>query len=219
MNKSSYSTEPVPGSRQYKLSAMLQHYLGMLISHAPAEIETILQKVDYYSNQFAQLKQQNINPAGAGHKALDDLYEMIPAENKNQVSCTKGCTGCCYIDLHITVDEAAHIIDYCREQGISIDKDYLNLQAQTGRKEFSAHSKCVFLEEGLCSIYPARPAACRKHFVKSDPKLCDSSLNTSAPVDTFFDLHSEIVASAMMNVAETDAIEKMLLLVLNRSSN
>jgi Fe-S-cluster containining protein len=218
MHKTTYSTEPVPGSRQYKLSALLQHHLSSLIEHSPEQIENILQKVDTYSSQLSQIKLQNINPAGAGHKALEDLHEMIPAENKKSISCTKGCTGCCFIELHITVDEADLLLQYCEEHHISIDRNYLEKQAATGRKEFSAISKCIFLDNSLCSVYPARPAACRKHFVQSDPSLCDSETNKDEPVNTYFDLHTEILASAILNISETDAIERVLLKQLDNRS-
>jgi hypothetical protein len=40
---------------------------------------------------------------------------------------------------------------------------------------WAAQLACPFLEQGRCSIYPARPFACREHHVLSDPRLCAES--------------------------------------------
>lgn len=211
MLESSYSTEPITGHRQYKLSAMLQHYLSTQIKNSPEEINSILEKVDYYSSQLQALKSQGVNIARTGIKALEDLHNLIPAENKESIKCKMGCTACCYIDLHISADEALLIIEYCEKNNIEINLGYLQAQANKTRKEFSEVSGCVFLKNNLCMVYEVRPAACRKHFVNSDPAFCDSSKTQDRYPDTFFDLHTEIFASAILNISETNSIEIVLL--------
>jgi Fe-S-cluster containining protein len=211
MNTNSYSTEPGPGAKEYKLSSMLRHYLETLVENSPGEIDTVLQRIEYFATHLSHLKARNINPASISHKALDELYTIAPAENKKDITCKKGCTACCYIDLHITADEAALILSYCEENNIEVDRAYLVNQLANGRSPASAFAKCVFLENSLCTVYPVRPAACRKHFVKSDPALCDSKINNEIPLNTYFDLHAEMIASANMNISETNAIEFLLL--------
>ena len=127
------------------------------------------------------------------------------------MACGAGCTACCFIDVDISEDEAAVIIDYCRKNDIEVDKAYLTEQAAAGRKSYSALSRCVFLKDNLCSIYPVRPIACRKHWVETDPDLCDFSKNIINQVGGFFNVNTEIMASAMLNVIEVMPFEKALL--------
>ena len=142
-----------------------------------------------------------------------------PEESKKEIQCKAGCTACCFIDVDVSGDEAAVIIDYCRENGIEVDKAYLTEQAAVGRKSYSSLSRCVFLKDTLCSIYPARPVACRKHWVKTDPALCDFSENIINQVDGFFNVNTEIPASAMLNVNEVRPFEKALLHEMDLRSN
>jgi len=47
-----------------------------------------------------------------------------------------------------------------------------------------AQLPCPFLENELCSIYPARPFACREHHVVSDPALCAGNPDAATPAET-----------------------------------
>jgi hypothetical protein len=64
-----------------------------------------------------------------------------------------------------------------------------------------------------------RPIACRKHWVKTDPALCDFSENIVHQVGGYFDVNTEILASAVLNVKETGPFEKTLLSELDKSLN
>jgi len=145
------------------------------------------------------------------YKAIDGFFDAAPGENKKNIQCKTGCTACCFIEIDVSGDEAAVIIDYCRENSVEIDRDYLTKQAAAGRKSYSELSRCVFLKDNLCSIYPVRPVACRKHWVNTDPALCDFSKNIINRVGGYFDINTEILASAMLNIDETGPLEKMIL--------
>jgi Putative zinc- or iron-chelating domain len=110
----------------------------------------------------------------------------------------------------------AVIINYCTENAIEIDKEYLEKQAAVGRKKYSELSRCVFLKDNMCSIYPVRPIACRKHWVKTDPSLCDFSQNIAHPIGAYFDINTEILASVVLNVGGTGSFENMMLSELGR---
>ena len=127
------------------------------------------------------------------------------------MQCKTGCTACCFIDIESSGDEATVIINYCKENDIEIDCEYLSKQAAAGRKTYTDVSRCVFLKDDLCSIYPVRTVACRKHWVKTDPALCDFSKNIINKVGGYFDVNTEILASAMLNVGETGSFEIVLL--------
>jgi len=209
-----YSFEPAPGLVAYKVSAMLRDYLGLLMENPENQetIEQILKLVNGYSDQLRALRIQNrIETTKEVYRAIDGFFAKAPEENKKEIQCKTGCTACCFIDVDVSGDEAAVIINYCKENGIEIDKEYLTEQAAAGRKTYSNLSRCVFLKDNLCSIYPVRPIACRKHWVKTDPALCDFSKNIINEIGGYFDVNTEILASAVLNVDETGPFEKMLL--------
>jgi len=182
-------------------------------------IDQILKLINGYTAQLKSLRMQNrLQTIREVYKAIDGFFDAAPEENKKDIQCKAGCTSCCFIEIDVSGDEAAVIVDHCRENGIDIDRDYLAKQAEVGRKTYSALSKCFFLKDNLCSIYAVRPIACRKHWVKTDPALCDFSKNIVNPVGGYFDVNTEILASAVLNVDESGPLEKALLKELEKMS-
>jgi Putative zinc- or iron-chelating domain len=217
-----YSFEPAAGYNKYKVTAMLRDYLGMLMEQPENRetIEQILKLIDGYTDQLRKLRTKSrFDATKEVYKAIDGFFLNAPEESKKEIQCKAGCTACCFIDVDVSGDEAAVIIDYCMENGIEVDKAYLTEQSAVGRKSYSSLSRCVFLKDDRCSIYPVRPIACRKHWVKTDPALCDFSKNIINRVDGLFNVNTEILASAMLNVNEVRSFEKALLLEMDLRSN
>jgi hypothetical protein len=215
-----YRFEPATGYVEYKVTSMLRDYLAMLMEQPENRetIEQILTLINNYTDQLRNLRTQNrVETIKEVYKAIDNFLLNAPAESKKEIQCKAGCTACCYIDVDVSGDEAAVIINYCKENGIEIDQDYLTKQAAVGRKSYSPLSRCVFLKDTLCSIYPVRPIACRKHWVKTDPSLCDFSKNIANQVGGYFDVNTEILASALLNVDEAGPFEKALLSELDKT--
>jgi Fe-S-cluster containining protein len=215
-----YRFEPATGYVEHKVTSMLKDYLAMLMEQPENRetIEQILTLINGYRDQIRNLRTQNqVETIKEVYKAIDNFLLNAPAESKKEIQCKAGCTACCYIDVDVSGDEAAVIINYCKENGIEIDQDYLTKQAAVGRKSYSPLSRCVFLKDNLCSIYPVRPIACRKHWVKTDPSLCDFSKNIANQVGGYFDLNTEILASALLNVDEAAPFEKVLLSELDKT--
>ena len=52
------------------------------------------------------------------------------------------------------------------------------------RAYWAMQQACPFLEDERCAIYPARPFACREHFVISEPRLCAEDLDRVTPAGT-----------------------------------
>lgn len=209
-----YSFEQVPGYINYKVTSLLRDYLALLMEQPENKetIDQILNLINGYIAQLSNLRTQNRDQTiKEVYKAIDNFFIAAPEDNKTEIQCKAGCTACCFIDVDVSGDEAAIIINYCKENGIEIDQEYLTRQAAVGRKTYSELSRCVFLKDNLCSIYPVRPVACRKHWVKTDPALCDFSKNIINEVGGYFDVNTEILASAVLNVDETGPFEKMLL--------
>lgn len=217
-----YSFEPTPGLKNYKVTSMLKDYLAMLMENSENQesIDQILGLINGYIDQLRNLRTINRNETTLEvYKAVDGFFDSATEENKKDLQCKTGCTACCFIDIESSSDEAAVIVNYCKENNIEIDYEYLSKQAAVGRKTYTDLSRCVFLKDDLCSIYPVRPVACRKHWVKTDPALCDFSKNIVNKVGGYFDVNTEILASAMLNVDETGSFEKVLLRELDKNSD
>jgi Putative zinc- or iron-chelating domain len=215
-----YRFEPATGYVEYKVTSLLKDYLAMLMEKPENRetIEQILKLINGYTDQLRKIRAQNrFETIKEVYKAIDGFFTAAPAESKKEIQCKTGCTACCFIDVDVIADEAAVIINYCKENGIEIDREYLTKQAAAGRKSYSSLSRCVFLKDNLCSIYPVRPVACRKHWVKTDPALCDFSKNIINQVGGYFDVNTEILASAILNVDEAGPFEKVLLDELDKT--
>ena len=48
---------------------------------------------------------------------------------------------------------------------------------------FEKSRVCPLLENGVCSVYPARPSACRLHLVTNHPSLCSRDTNDSSGIN------------------------------------
>jgi hypothetical protein len=216
-----YQFEPAPGLVEYKVTSLLKDYLALLMNEPGHEetIEQILTLIRSYVDQLRTISGQNpVKTAHEVNSAVDGFFTAAAEESKTDIQCRAGCTACCYIEIDISRAEAAAIGAYCIENGITIDREYLAKQISTGRKTYSDISRCAFLKDNLCSIYPVRPVACRKHWVKTDPVLCDFSNNKVNPVGGYFDINTEILASALLNIDEAGPLEKMILDVMEKNN-
>lgn len=123
-------------------------------------------------------------------------------------SCSKGCSACCRQLIVGTLAEAAYIVatypelvraalPKLREQDAALDRMCAELKArgivdepietQAGTYAlcdswWSSGARCAFLRDDLCTIYDARPRACRTYFVRSDPELCGADRGTPVEV-------------------------------------
>ena len=215
-----YRLEPASGYDEYKVTSLLKDHLVSLMENSENQetIDQILKLINGYKDQLSQLRAKNqTGTIKEVYKAIDNFFNAAPEENKKEIQCKAGCTACCFIDVDVSADEAATIINYCSENGIEIDKEYLEKQAAVGRKKYTELSRCVFLKDDMCSVYPVRPIACRKHWVKTDPSLCDFSNNIVHRVGGYFDINTEILASALLNAENTGTFEKMMLDALKKN--
>lgn len=145
--------------------------------------------------------------------AMRATYEHVDAATERaaaDVSCRKGCAACCRQLTGATLIEAAHIADtypeevrarlpVIREHVAALDRhgDTLgisNMDPGDPRARqpladawWAEKRRCAFLQgDDTCSIYEARPLACRLWLVRSDPALCGAA----DPTEVLF-LHFE----------------------------
>lgn len=133
-------------------------------------------------------------------KILDIIYnEFEQWSLKENFCCSKGCAVCCTQNVTITALEGVKIIEFCQENNLESwlanklsDQKQVAPPRQTtneyiatfleGREEeqgsIDTTTRCSFLENDTCSIYPVRPFSCRC-FVSQ--KRCDQHGSAQLP--------------------------------------
>ena len=143
-----YRLEPASGYDEYRITSLLKDHLALLMEQPENQetIDQVLKLINGYKQQLKDLRaKDNIATIKEVFKTIDNFFNNAPEANKKDIQCKTGCTACCFIDIDISFDEVDVIINYCRENSIEIDKEYLEKQATVGRKKYSELSRCVFL--------------------------------------------------------------------------
>jgi hypothetical protein len=123
---------------------------------------------------------------GMMHAQLDESIARRDAQIGARLACHKGCTACCLSPVLVTEGEAVAVAKWLREPeraGIRarFDAAYTVWRGKLGElvaeasqprdpeenlawcmKAKQRDAMCAFNHEGACSIYPVRPALCRK---------------------------------------------------------
>jgi len=136
------------------------------------------------------------------NKAKIENPEMV--EN---ISCKSGCANCCSLYVEVTDVEAELIVQYLVKKNMLLDEAKLRRQAFYDKSNWFTQSfddrSCVFLnKDKTCSIYEARPSACRSMVVISDPKHCKEVENDKENVIFLDNYESEIIRMAIINSAK-----------------
>jgi len=109
------------------------------------------------------------------------------------ISCAGGCSACCILESVFPVD--AFVIYRAIASG-KIDPVSLSFDETPGR--------CVFLKEGLCSIYSVRPVICRTHgypvFVEGKADFCPENFKDLKTIDSEYILDLENLNKALASI-------------------
>jgi len=112
----------------------------------------------------------NLDAFVALHASLD-----VPGEPKP--ACARGCSDCCHTRVEVTAPEVfllarhlrAHPHAGLRERVVATASQTAGLD---GRAYHLRQIRCALLgEDGACSVYPARPLACRRAH-STDASVC-----------------------------------------------
>ena len=135
----------------------------------------------------ADVRKQTIRMYGR----MAEMQNAVAATNKIDFACQRGCSYCCHLRVEIRPHDAfvlAHHIQtkFSAEQRmgalVRIAQTLKRIESLTPEQHIRAGIACALLQEGVCSVYEARPATCRKyHSVSVD--TCRNAFNdTSAPL-------------------------------------
>lgn len=137
---------------------------------------------------------------------LDAHEEKLLAKYGESISCAKGCSSCCILESVFPVDAYAVC---CAVLSGEIDANAFPSDETQGR--------CVFLNEGLCSVYAARPVICRTHgypvLVDGKADFCPENFRGVKSIDSEYILDLENLNRALASIniifqreVETDEI-------------
>ena len=110
----------------------------------------------------------SVDCAQLAHQAYEASVRANPA--KAPVACGKGCSYCCHAVVMVTAPEAFRMAREVEraEPGRATPKraDFLSRAASTANltatERFGRKLPCPFLAGGACTVYAARPLACRR---------------------------------------------------------
>lgn len=187
-----------------QISSQIIETLEMNYSSEQAQMildKFIVPKISEYVDRFRK--------EGIGKKDLPKLYQEfdeVIEDGKNEflqngvkLSCRKKCSYCCYQAVDLFDMEFELYADMYKSGKILINIEQLKKSENhhTVDDFIKEPLACVFLKDGLCSIYDVRPISCRKYYVSNDPVHCDmndrSVRNLSLPTN----VRIEILYSAM----------------------
>jgi uncharacterized protein len=155
------------------------------------------------------------------HAEMDGVLgrDRAKSAESGDITCRKGCSHCCHGPVEIWPHEAALLVAFAREAGIEIDRARLERQSRcvagTWRQQPQADRACGFLgDDGACRVYAARPNACRKLFVLTDPELCDAQKHPPDAVGRWVSWEAELMESAALEVFGAALMPRALLAIV-----
>lgn len=123
------------------------------------------------------------------YRSVDALLESFTSRTGTEgrpVDCSRGCHWCCHQAVFAVTHEWLYMRDYITSslpEGIAAvflqrakSKSARTLD-MTPDELLKFKSPCPFLDEGACSVYPARPMACRIYLSSSDDSCREEYLD------------------------------------------
>ena len=121
------------------------------------------------------------------------------------VACDRGCTYCCHISVASSLPEVFLVAGRLRDEldplarfgaraALAVDEQF------TSEDRFRHGKACAFLSGGLCSIYPARPLACRG-WHSLDVAACEKGFADGDPTSRIPAIPGRMTAAAAITFA------------------
>lgn len=152
--------------------------LSIMVSRHPQKMQEKILEIARQVMLYSEIRTKEVGEEQAYRELRAEMDAAIKAANegsqKQNLTCTKGCSFCCYINVDISPTEARVLINYVTPEV----KEKLIAQQGYGLKKYDLlpyqKRACAFLKDNKCSIYAERPMACRKHQVVSSKELCNT---------------------------------------------
>lgn len=158
------------------------------------------------------------DPTESIHKALTEAYKLIDGfieellahskQSKKEVECKKGCAWCCHQAVYAGDHELTYIKRYIRdslpetaqEEIIARAKKKYNITQNLTAVELQKSSHpCPLLVDKACSVYEARPMACRIYLSFNEQSCLLKYKNKQSPNDYPQLMEFPLKAGRMLN--------------------
>lgn len=114
-------------------------------------------------------KQATISAAVSAVERIGSLMDRrLPGEFERRPVCQRGCSYCCHIQVEVSIPEVARAVEFAKKNFSPEEISALTVRARAGAEGARGKNAttypvqpCAFLVDGECSVYEARPLACR----------------------------------------------------------
>ena len=126
--------------------------------------------------------------------ATNAVGQLIDGIKVPGAACARGCFYCCHVIVHLGLAELAELVGFIRqnftEDQVAELRDRARATAATTHGtdalSYPIKTPCTLLRDGACSVYPARPHACRtEHSLSVEP--CRKAYEAPQGVDVYED--------------------------------
>ncbi len=124
------------------------------------------------------------------HKGFDRAYDTAPAAARAAVACRAGCGTCCHVPVGVQAHEVLLAAEFIQRHFPPAELEAVIARFAAHRAAFAGRSMeeraalkipCALLRDSSCSIYEARPEACRSHHSRNLDG-CRSNLETGIDI-------------------------------------
>ena len=176
--------EPSPGARGTPMDPARHPTAATATSDGPAELPVTPQE-RFVVGIYAALD-----------RATSVQLDRLQREQGITASCKRSCSHCCRFHIVVSQAEVHALAQHIRREFSTEQLEQLRHRVEQwhqwddsrpGRHAVAStepppdlatyEQRCPLLVDGECSAYPARPVACRAHFVSSDPRDCRAAID------------------------------------------
>jgi len=138
---------------------------------------------------FDILRGHSPTRASSAAKWAHEFFEVSLKQNpsKHQIECAKGCAFCCHVSVMALAPEIFLVANHTRQEykneadGVlerisAADRDTRGL---TSFERATRKLPCGLLRDNYCTVYSARPSACRG-FTSTSVRTCERGFNGEA---------------------------------------
>ncbi len=152
--------------------------------------------------------------------------DRLRSEDGVVPTCKLGCSQCCRYHILTNIAEVHTLAQYVKREMSAARINELRARTRQWhewdnsrpgrypsadadeRTDLSDYDHyCPLLVDGACSVYPARPAVCRTHFVSSPSWYCRAANDPESTEDPPVVLASLLTATSTFSTAIRDHIE------------
>ena len=123
------------------------------------------------------------------YRSVDELLDSFTSRSRMEgrpAACARGCHWCCHQAVFAVTHEWLYIREYIASV-MPVGMDAVFLQRAKSKSDrtldmtpgelLKFKAPCPFLDEGACSVYPARPMACRIYLSSSEESCREEYLD------------------------------------------